>query len=123
MAKILVVDDDTKIQMVVKIMLQKSGYEVRCVSSGLEAFQALAEYRPDMILLDVMMPGYTTKETLQKLIEKGHKDVKIILVTVVRFSDEEKENLMSSFNIVDYVPKPFDPINLINTVKEHLTGE
>ncbi|PIV18230.1 MAG: DNA-binding response regulator, partial [Elusimicrobia bacterium CG03_land_8_20_14_0_80_50_18] len=43
MAKILVVDDDTKIQMVVRIMLQKKGYDVKCVSSGLEAFQEIPE--------------------------------------------------------------------------------
>jgi len=57
MAKILVVDDDTKIQMVVRIMLQKKGYDVKCVSSGLEAFQEIPEFKPDLIMLDVMMPG------------------------------------------------------------------
>jgi len=69
-----------------------------------------------------MMPGLTTKEILEKLKEKKTNS-KIILLTVVKFSDEEKEEILKMGNVVDYVTKPFDLDTLMNTVKKHLNEQ
>ena len=66
-----------------------------------------------------MMPGLTTKQILEKLKDKG-EGYRIILVTVVRFSDEEKAALMKNFNVVDYVTKPFDVPDLVARVTRQL---
>ena len=66
-----------------------------------------------------MMPGLTTKEILEKLKSK-ESNPKIILLTVVRYSDEEKEKIIQMGNIVDYVTKPFDFDKLVSTIKKHI---
>jgi len=68
-----------------------------------------------------MMPGLTTREILDKLKEKKTKP-KIILLTVVRYSDEEKQKL-GQMGIVDYVTKPFELNNLINTINNHILSK
>ncbi|MFH1353492.1 MAG: response regulator [bacterium] len=122
MAKILVVDDDTKIQMVVKIMLQKSGYEVRCVSSGLEAFQALAEYRPDMILLDVMMPGMDGYEVCRKLkADEKTKTIPVIMLTALGMGEDFEKALQNGADW--YIVKPFNSRQLLSRVASLLKGK
>ncbi|MFH1958138.1 MAG: response regulator, partial [bacterium] len=121
MAKILVVDDDTKIQMVVKIMLQKSGYEVRCVSSGLEAFQALAEYRPDLILLDVMMPGMDGYEVCRKLkADEKAKTIPVIMLTALGMGEDFEKALQNGADW--YIVKPFNSRQLLSRVASLLKG-
>lgn len=122
MAKILVVDDDTKIQMVVKIMLQKSGYEVRCVSSGIEAFQALAEYRPDMILLDVMMPGMDGYEVCRKLkADEKTKTIPVIMLTALGMGEDFEKALQNGADW--YIVKPFNSRQLLSRVASLLKGK
>jgi len=122
MAKILVVDDDTKIQMVVKIMLQKSGYEVRCVSSGLEAFQALAEYRPDLILLDVMMPGMDGYEVCRKLkADEKAKTIPVIMLTALGMGEDFEKALQNGADW--YIVKPFNSRQLLSRVASLLKGK
>jgi DNA-binding response OmpR family regulator len=66
-----------------------------------------------------MMPGLTTREILKRLKEKDCKP-KIILLTVVRFSEEEKEKILEMGNVIDYITKPFEFDDLVNIVKKHV---
>jgi DNA-binding response OmpR family regulator len=69
-----------------------------------------------------MMPGPTTNEILEQL--KGKKsNPRIILLTVVRYSNEEREKILKMGNIVDYITKPFDFDKLITTIKKHIMKE
>jgi len=68
-----------------------------------------------------MMPGLTTREILEKLKEKNTQP-KIVLLTVVRYSDEEKEQLFKMENIVDYITKPFDVQKLVSAVSQHIAA-
>ncbi len=121
-AKILVVDDDVKIQMVVKIMLQKSDYEVRCVSSGLEAFQALAEYRPDLILLDVMMPGMDGYEVCRKLkADEKAKTIPVIMLTALGMGEDFEKALQNGADW--YIVKPFNSRQLLSRVASLLKSK
>ncbi len=118
--KIMIVDDHPDIVETIKMVMESEGYKTATGYNGQELLDRVNEEDPNLVLLDVMMPGLTTKQLLERLKEKGKGDLKIILVTVVRFSDEEKKSLMDQFNIVDYVTKPFDVPDLVARVKKQL---
>ncbi|MCX9012705.1 MAG: response regulator [Candidatus Methanoperedens sp.] len=120
MAKIMIVDDNRDIAETLKTIMEIEKHETELAFNGEEFLSKVENVKPDLVLLDVMMPGLKTKEILMKLKEKGLGDLKIMLVTVVRFSDEERKVLMEQFKIRDYVTKPFDVPNLINRVRKAL---
>ncbi|MFH2084482.1 MAG: response regulator [Candidatus Omnitrophota bacterium] len=122
MAKILVVDDDSKIQMVIRIMLQKKGYDVRCASSGIEAFQEIPEYRPDLILLDVMMPGMDGYEVCRKLkSSESTKDLPVIMLTALGMGEDFEKAIENGADW--YIVKPFNSRQLLSRVSMLLDGE
>ncbi len=119
MAKVMVVDDETDLRNLVKLIMEKEGFEVETAENGKEFLDKVDDFKPDLVLLDVMMPGLTTREILEKL-KKKKTQPKIALLTVVRYSDEEKEKLFDMGNIVDYITKPFDVQHLIASVNKHI---
>ncbi len=119
MTKIMIVDDEPDIREMINLMMQKEGFQTATARDGADFLEKIIEFRPDIVTLDIMMPGLTTKEILEKL-DEMENDVKIILLTVVRYSEEEKEKILQMGNIVDYVTKPFDLDNLVTTIKQHL---
>lgn len=116
MSKIMVVDDEQDLREMIDLMMKKEGYDTQIAIDGVDFLNKIDGFQPDLVTLDVMMPGLTTKEILTKLKNKKSKP-KIILLTVVRFSDEEKKRLFK-MGIVDYVTKPFEFDNLLETVKK-----
>jgi DNA-binding response OmpR family regulator len=118
MTKIMVVDDEQDLREMIVLMLQKEGFETNTAENGSDLLKKIDAFQPDLVTLDVMMPGLTTREILDKLKEKKTKP-KIILLTVIRYSDEEKQKLVQ-MGIVDYVTKPFELDNLINTIHNHV---
>ena len=115
----MIVDDEPDIREMLNLMLQKAGFETEMAEDGSDFLEKLDGFNPDLVTLDVMMPGLTTKEILQKLRRKK-SDPKIILLTVVRYSNEEKEKLFKMGNIVDYIKKPFEFDDFIAAVKKHM---
>jgi len=120
MAKIMIVDDNRDIVDTIKTIMEMENHKTDVAYNGEEFLGKVNAIKPDLVLLDVMMPGLKTKEILTGLKEKGLADLKIMLVSVVRFSDEEKKILMNEFNIKDYVTKPFDVTDLVNRVRNIL---
>ena len=119
MVKIMIVDDELDLRELLYLMFQKEGFETELAEDGSDFLEKIDTFNPDIIILDVMMPGLTTEEILEKLKEKECKP-KIILLTVVRYSDEEKEKMLKMKNIVEYIKKPFEFDYLIDTVKKHV---
>ena len=119
MAKILVVDDEQDLREMIDLMMKKEGFETETAYDGSNFLEKIDSFQPDLVTLDVMMPGLTTKEILEKLKEKSCNP-KVILLTVVRYSEEEKKKIMDMGNVVDYVTKPFEFDDLINAVKKHV---
>jgi DNA-binding response OmpR family regulator len=119
--KVMVVDDESDLREMINLMMQKEGYETHTAENGIDFLDHIDEFNPDVVTLDVMMPGITTKEILDRLKEKQCKP-KIILLTVVRFSEEEKNKILEMGNVVDYVTKPFEFTELVDTVKKHATS-
>jgi DNA-binding response OmpR family regulator len=118
MTKIMIVDDETDLRAMLNLMIRKEGFETATAENGDDFLSKIDEFQPDLVTLDVMMPGLTTREILEKLKEKKTKP-KIILLTVVRYSEEEKLKLYQQ-GIVDYVTKPFELDTLINTINSHV---
>jgi len=114
MTKIMIVDDETDLRDMLNIMLRKEGFETTTAENGEDFLNRIDEFQPDLVTLDVMMPGLTTREILEKLKDKNTKP-KIILLTVVRYSEEEKNKLLQR-GIVDYVTKPFELDELLQRI-------
>lgn len=121
MANIMIVDDNKDIVETLKTIMEKGGNNIGTARSGSEFLSKVEQFKPDLVLLDVMMPGLTTKQILEKLEETGLKEIRIILVTVVRFSDDEKDQLFKKY-IKDYISKPFDLAELVTKVNKQITG-
>ncbi len=122
MAKILVVDDDTRIQMVIRIMLQKKGYEVKCVSSGIEAFGEIPAFGPDLIMLDVMMPGMDGYEVCRKLkSSESTKNIPVIMLTALGMGEDFEKAIENGADW--YIVKPFNSRQLLSRVSMLLDGE
>ena len=117
MTKIMIVDDEPDLRKMLGIMMKNEGYDTEMAVNGSDFLEKVDSYNPDIVTLDVMMPEPTTWEILGRL--KGKKsNPKIILVTVVRFTDEEKKNLYEAANIVGYINKPFDIDEFVNIIKK-----
>lgn len=119
MQKIMVVDDEEDLRNLVKMVMEREGFEVETAENGEDFLKKVTDFRPDFVILDVMMPGLKTKDILERLKTKD-VDPKIMLLTVVRFSEEEIKKLSERGKIVDYLTKPFELPELIATVRKHV---
>jgi len=114
MAKtIMIVDDEADNRTTVKTALEKNGYEVVTAVNGDDCLEKLKTEKPDLILMDIMMPGTPVKDIVSKI-----KDVKIAYLSVVRTSEAEREVLLKAKNVVDFINKPFDLDDLLAKVKK-----
>lgn len=101
--KVLVIDDDTTLLNLLQQSLQKAGYEVMTATNGLQGLQKMYEERPDLIILDVMMPRMDGWETCRRIREMSQ--VPIIMLTA---KDEEADKIRGfEYGVDDYVTKPF----------------
>jgi CheY-like chemotaxis protein len=115
---ILYVEDDPDIQAVAKMALEVvGGFTVKIFSSGEEAIQEAAAFAPDLILLDVMMPGMDGFETFKGLREiSSLAEVPVVFMSAKVQSNEVEE--YKTFGARDVIPKPFDPMTLADRVRE-----
>ena len=116
MKKVLVVDDDKNICELLKLYLQKEGFETFFAYDGSEAVTSAKEKNPDIIILDVMMPVINGWEAC-KLIRQ-FSNVPIIMLTAL----DTTENKVQGLNIGadDYIVKPFEPVEVIARINAHL---
>lgn len=113
MTKIVIVEDEPSISEVVSLYLRRAGYDVSCFSDGLNALNALIEQLPDLIILDLMLPGLDGFTLTRNLRDKS--DVPIILLTSRR---EESDRIAGlELGADDYVVKPFSPQELVSRVR------
>lgn len=120
MKKIMVVDDEESLRELVKAIFSQEGYEVIDASSGQECLDKLKTEKPDLILMDMMMPGMSGRETTERLRKNpATKDLKLVFLTVARFSETGRGTL-EGLNVLDYITKPFDNEELVRRVKKLL---
>ncbi len=103
--RILVVEDDRAISRLLKLELGHRGIETRCVAVGTEAVAAATEFRPDAIILDIMLPGMDGEQVLDEL-RRGGSTVPIVMLTARDRPRDKVRNLDTGAD--DYITKPFD---------------
>jgi diguanylate cyclase (GGDEF)-like protein len=114
--KILVVDDDPDVALFVEIHLRESGFDVALASRGDEAVEAVRSFRPDLVVLDVMLPGVDGFEVAQRIrSDPRTAGAGIIMLTGRTRSADRVLGLTSGAD--DYIIKPFDPVELVARVK------
>ena len=113
MPNILIIDDDAHINDIVSKALQKNGYTVSKAYSGTEALMLLSQSKPDLILLDLMLPGLSGEELLPQI-----KEIPVIVVSA-KTDVTDKVGLLVS-GAVDYVTKPFDMKELLARIMVQL---
>jgi len=114
--KILVIDDDPQIRRVMKVILSGERYEVVEARSGEAALEKFREFLPDLVLLDLNMPGMGGLDTCRSIRETS--DVPIIIVTVRREESEKVELLDAGAD--DYITKPFGKDELLARIRAAL---
>lgn len=114
--KILVVDDDPAIAEMLTMVLDREGFECVVVGDGLEAVRAAETEEPDLILLDLMLPGLGGVDVCRAIREKS--SVPIIMLTAKTDTVDVVLGLESGAD--DYVPKPFKPKELVARVRARL---
>ena len=113
---ILVVDDDPDIARFVEVNLRSAGYDVSVASDGEQALEKAGALRPDLVLLDVMMPRIDGFEVAQRLRRNPQTaSTSIIMLTAKALSTDKVLGLTAGAD--DYIIKPFDPIELLARVK------
>lgn len=114
--KILVVDDERHIVRLVEVNLTKAGYDVTSAYDGIEALEKVAEDKPDMIILDVMMPRMDGFETLKRLQANSEtQNIPVIMLTA-KAQDADIFRGWSS-GVSSYLTKPFNPRELLTFVE------
>lgn len=114
--KILVVDDEKPIAEILKFNLEKEGYEVICAHDGNDAIELAEKEKPDLILLDIMLPGKDGNEVCREI--RKTQNMPIIMLTA---KDTELDKVLGlELGADDYVTKPFSNRELIARVKANL---
>jgi DNA-binding response OmpR family regulator len=117
--KILIVDDEPSIIMALQFLMEQTGYDTIVAFSGEEAMEAVARHRPDLILLDILLPVVDGFEVCQRVRENPEwKDVRIVLVTAPGSDVKVTKGL--DLGADAYVTKPFANVDLVAKVKELL---
>ncbi|MEJ2038674.1 MAG: response regulator [Desulfosarcinaceae bacterium] len=117
--KILIVDDELSIMVPLKFLLEKNGYEVLLASSGKDAFDSIHKTKPDLILLDIMLPdldGYEIFQIIRK--NKDWDDIKVIYLTAKNRDIDIAKGL--NLGVDAYITKPFSNAELLEKVRSLL---
>lgn len=113
MKKILIVDDDPDILELVKYILEKGGFEVYTHSTGIGVPDKIGKCHPDVILLDIQLPGKSGTE-IYKDLRKNHT------MPVIFFSaNADKNKILAECNAEGFISKPFDVSHLVATISEY----
>jgi DNA-binding response OmpR family regulator len=115
MAKIVVADDDVDVRMLVTLKLEHSGHDVVGVQNGLEALEACRALRPDLMVLDLMMPGMSGLEACRAIRADPELASTAIILLTARAQDTDVDAGMA-VGADDYLTKPFSPRELASRV-------
>jgi CheY-like chemotaxis protein len=116
--RIMVVDDEDSLLQLVEAILANEGYEVITASDGKECLEKLKTVKPDLILLDMMMPDMSGREVCERIRKDPKtKDLKVAFLTVAKFSEAGK-GVLEKMKVLDYITKPFDNEDLVRRVKK-----
>jgi len=120
--RVLVVDDNEDIRNLISIILTGESYEVLAVESGTKALEIYSEFKPDLILLDIMMPeisGFDVLEQIRDIRSAKLNSVPIVMITAKSLTDDIDKAI--KLGATSYIVKPFRAESLKQKVIEYLT--
>jgi len=119
--RVLIVEDSKSMAMMIGSMVEEAGYQCECVHSGEEGLREFASYMPDLVLLDIEMPGMNGFETLEKMKKDGvmlrHEPPILMLTGMQETKDFVKAKQIGS---ADYIVKPVDAAVLTEKLHKFL---
>jgi len=126
--KILIIDDDPDIREALTIILDSQGYEVETAKYGVEGLAKIKARKPDLVILDLIMPGMGGFEVFKEL-KRPNKpewhDIRILVLTSLREESSKarfQEETGMQMNVDDYIEKPISPSLMIQRVEKLLNG-
>lgn len=120
--RILLVEDEEDIAALIKLQAEISGYKLHVEVDGINGFRAVERERPDLVLLDIMLPGQNGLDVVRKM--KGSPDLKNIPIIILSAKREELDVVLGlELGADDYVAKPFSPKVLFSRIKAVLRRE
>jgi two-component system response regulator (stage 0 sporulation protein F) len=117
--RLLVVDDEIEICDFLKLLFEERGFDVETAYVGVEALAKIESFKPDVILLDIKIPGMDGLEVLKRVKAK-HPQIKVLMVTAIETSEKINEALRLGAD--NYITKPLSLEYLENEVREKLEG-
>lgn len=115
-AHILVVDDTSSITALLEVILEEEGYQVTVANNGKTALARTEEFLPDVILLDIMMPGMSGFDVLEELVKNPRtRDIPVLMVTARAELDDVSRAL--NMGALDYIKKPIETVDLLARVR------
>lgn len=118
---IMVADDEEDIKVVLKMFLEAIGYEVVNAFDGLDAMEQMKANRPDLVLMDIMMPVIDGIEVVRQMkTDKNLREIPVIMLTAAAQSDMLQKAL--AVGAVDYISKPFEPEVVQIAIKKALSS-
>lgn len=113
--KVLIADDEPNIVTALEFLLKRAGYDVRAAANGEEALALVESYAPDLVLIDIMMPGKSGYEVCQRMRERPEwRHIKIVMVTAKGREAEVSKGMSLGADL--YVTKPFSTQELIAAI-------
>ena len=114
--RIIVVDDDKEIQEIVTFVLNRNGFEVAVASNGQQLQHLLATQVPDLIILDVMMPGQNGYEIFSSL-RSDIRTQQVPVIIMTAHTENIYERISVDLGASDHLTKPFHPLDLVEKVR------
>jgi DNA-binding response OmpR family regulator len=112
----MTVDNEPDVVNLVKKILEREGYEVATALSGKECLDMLEKGKPDLVLLDIMMPDLSGWDVYEQIRKRDQK-LKVAFLSVIEVSPERKKKLIEE-GLSDYIMKPFKKAELVERVKK-----
>ncbi len=120
--KVLIVDDEQNIVAALEFLLEKNGYEVKTAGNGADALEQLDGFRPDLVLLDVMVPKMSGYEVCQRMrAQPKWRGIKIVMLSAKGREVEVSKGMSLGADL--YVTKPFSSAELVATIRQLLSPQ
>lgn len=115
MAKVLLIDDEEIVRKVVRLVLEADGHEVSDAADGAAGLEVLRTLEPDVVVLDMMMPGMSGADVCRQIKSSGD-EVKVIVLTSLPTADAEEQ--AASCGADDFMQKPFSSLELLQRLRD-----
>lgn len=122
MAKILVIEDNVELSILIRDLLVAEEFDVMCCQDGCQGVAFTHKYKPDLILLDLMLPAGGGFYVLQNIkLSTLTKGIPIVVLTASK--DQEHKKKAQEYQVDAYLEKPYDPKELVGVIKRYLPSK